>query len=515
MKENYYITTTIPYASAKPHIGNTYEIILTDAIARFKRLEGYNVYFQTGIDEHGQKVGEKSKEKGISPQAFVDEMAQIMMSEWDIVNTSYDAFVRTTDPKHKKLVQDIFQKLYDKGDIYKSTYEGWYCTPCESFYTDTQVEKGMCPDCEREVNKNTEEAYFLKLSKYADKLIEHINKNPNFLLPNSRKNEMLKNFLLPGLQDLCVTRSSITWGVPVPFDEKHIIYVWIDALPNYITFLGYDANGNHNEKFNQFWPADVHINGKDVFRFHSIYWPILLMALDLTLPKTIFGHPWLLMDGGKMGKSTGNVLYADELVSKFGADAIRYFVLHETPYSNDGIINEDLIIERTNSDLANTLGNLVNRTISMAHKYFEGIIPQTIGKTGFEPIDEQLINEVLALKENLINKMNNLEVGAALEEIFIILRKCNKYIDDTTPWILGKDETKKERLGAVLYNLLESIRFCAVLLQPFLPETAEKIFYQLNTDKKDFGSLNEFGNLAPNIKLNNPEPLFIRIETKE
>lgn len=510
-KKPYYITTTIPYASGKPHIGNTYEIILADAIARYKRLTGYDVYFQTGIDEHGEKVESKAKELGIDPQVFVDDIAEVMKNQWDIVNTSYDDFVRTTDPIHKKKVQEIFAKLYDQGDIYKGKYEGWYCTPCESFYTETQVVDEKCPDCERIVVKNKEEAYFLKLSKYGDRLLEHIEANPTFLEPESRKNEMLNNFLRPGLQDLCVTRKSIKWGVPVPFDEEHVIYVWIDALPNYITFLGHDIDGNHGEKFNKYWPADVNLNGKDVFRFHSIYWPIILMALNLPLPKKVFGHPWLLMSGGKMGKSTGNVMYADELVEEFGVDAVRFFVLHETPYANDGIITEELIMERYNSELANVLGNLVNRTISMAHKYFEGVVPK---QGSLEEVDKAFIKEVLAIPSLVEENMEELRVADAISHIFDIYRKSNKYIDDTYPWVLAKEE-KTERLETVIYNLLEAIRIGTVLLAPFLPDTADEIFRQLNTNNRTIESTKKFNGFESGIKLNDPTPIFVRIETEK
>ena len=510
MEKKFYITTAIAYASAKPHIGNIYEIILADVIARFKRLQGFDVYFQTGTDEHGQKINDKAIEEGFSPQEYVDSVSEEIKRIWDIVNTSYDAFVRTTNETHKKQVQDIFKKLYDQGDIYKSIYEGWYCKPCESFFTDSQIIESNCPDCNREVTKEKEETYFFKLSKYQKQLEEHIEKNPTFLEPVARKNEMLNNFIKPGLQDLCVSRSSFNWGVPVSFDENHVIYVWLDALSNYITFLGYDVNGENSSKFTDFWPADIHLIGKDIFRFHAIYWPIFLLALGVELPKKVFGHPWLLMDGGKISKSVGNILYADDLVNKFGVDPVRYFVLNETPYASDGIISEELITQRYNSDLANTLGNLVNRTIAMTHKYFDGKIIVNDKK---EAIDDNLINTAINLKNEITKNIDEVKIGEALGLIINFLRSCNKYIDDTTPWVLAKDETNQDRLQTVLYNLLESIRISAVLLQPFLPETSEKIFKQLNTDETSFESINEFGQLKVE-KLNQPEILFERIEDK-
>ncbi len=512
-KKPYFITTAIAYTSGKPHIGNTYEIVLTDAIARYKRQQGYDVFFQTGTDEHGQKIEEKAKEAGITPKQFVDNVAKIVKDSFDQMNTSYDYFIRTTDEYHEKQVQKIFKKLYEKGDIYKSTYEGMYCTPCESFWTESQLQDGCCPDCGRSVQKATEEAYFFKMQKYADRLIQYIEDHPEFIQPESRKNEMLNNFLKPGLQDLCVSRTSFTWGIPVDFDPKHVVYVWIDALTNYITSLGYDADGNHHENFKKYWPADVHIIGKDILRFHTIYWPIMLMALDLPLPKQVFGHPWLLVGDGKMSKSKGNAIYADELVHYFGVDAVRYFVLHEMPFAQDGTITWDLMIERINSDLANILGNLVNRTISMQNKYFGGIISNPLEK---EAIDDELIQLALDTPKRVEKAMETLHVGQAIDEIFTLLKRCNKYIDETTPWVLGKDETKKDRLATVLYNLLESIRFAGVLLQSFMPDTAEKILDELSTSMRDAGSLKEFGNLECGRTLDSkPEILFARIDAKE
>ncbi len=512
-KKPYFITTAIAYTSGKPHIGNTYEIVLTDAIARYKRQQGYDVFFQTGTDEHGQKIEEKAKEAGITPKQFVDNVAKIVKDSFDQMNTSYDYFIRTTDEYHEKQVQKIFKKLYEKGDIYKSTYEGMYCTPCESFWTESQLQDGCCPDCGRSVQKATEEAYFFKMQKYADRLIQYIEDHPEFIQPESRKNEMLNNFLKPGLQDLCVSRTSFTWGIPVDFDPKHVVYVWIDALTNYITSLGYDADGNHHENFKKYWPADVHIIGKDILRFHTIYWPIMLMALDLPLPKQVFGHPWLLVGDGKMSKSKGNAIYADELVHYFGVDAVRYFVLHEMPFAQDGTITWDLMIERINSDLANILGNLVNRTISMQNKYFGGIISNPLEK---EAIDDELIQLALDTPKRVEKAMETLHVGQAIDEIFTLLKRCNKYIDETTPWVLGKDETKKDRLATVLYNLLESIRFAGVLLQSFMPDTAEKMLDELSTSMCDIGSLKEFGNLECGRTLDSkPEILFARIDAKE
>ena len=508
MNKNYYISTAIAYASAKPHIGNTYEIVLADAIARFKRLEGYDVYFQTGTDEHGEKIQNKAKELGKKPQEYVDEIALEVRKIWDVMNTSYDKFIRTTNKTHEEQVAKIFKKLYDQGDIYLGKYEGLYCTPCESFWTESQLVDGKCPDCGREVEIKSEDAYFLKLSNYEDRLIKYIEEHPDFIEPESRKNEIINNFIKPGLQDLCVSRTSFDWGIPVSFDEKHVIYVWIDALSNYITFLGYDVDGNSSEEYKKYWPADVHLIGKDILRFHTIYWPIMLMALDIPLPKKIFGHPWVLFGTDKMSKSKGNIMYADELVELFGVDAIRYYLLHEIPFSSDGTITYELLIERINSDLANILGNLVNRTISMSHKYFDGIVYEPTEK---EDIDDDLIKLVLETPDKVIDKMNNMRIAEAIDYIFDIFRRCNKYIDETMPWVLAKDETKQDRLKTVLYNLIESIRSGAVLLQAFLPETAEKIFNQLNTENKYIDSINFKGTEA-GVKLNNPEPLFIRID---
>jgi methionyl-tRNA synthetase len=510
-KGKFYLTTAIAYTSGKPHIGNTYEIVLADAIVRFKKLNGYDVYFQTGTDEHGQKIQQKAKEAGKTPKEFVDEVAAEIKRIWDLMNTSYDKFVRTTDPEHIKIVQKIFKKLYDQGDIYKGYYEGWYCTPDEAFFTDSQLVDGKCPDCGREVHKAREEAYFFKMSKYADRLIKHIEENPKFIQPESRKNEMVNNFIKPGLQDLCVSRTSFDWGIPVTFDEGHVVYVWIDALSNYITFLGYDPDEcNHGELYRKYWPADVHLIGKDILRFHTIYWPTLLMALGIELPKQVFGHPWLLIGDGKMSKSKGNVIYADDLVELFGVDAVRYFVLHEMPFASDGTLTYELLIERINSDLANILGNLVNRTISMTNKYFGG---EVVAPTAPEPIDQELINLALETPLKVEKKMDELKVSESISEIFTLLRRSNKYIDETQPWILGRDESKKERLGTVLYNLLESIRIAAVLLEPFLPETGEKILNQLNTDKRDWESLLSFNGMVPGQKVGKPEILFARIDS--
>ena len=505
----YYISTAIAYTSGKPHIGNTYEIVLADAIARFKRMLGYDVYFQTGTDEHGEKIEIKAKEAGITPKEFVDEKAAEIKRIWDIMNTSYDKFVRTTDENHVKVVQNIFKKMYEKGDIYKGEYKGLYCTPCESFWTESQLNDGKCPDCGRLVEEKREEAYFFKLSKYQEKLESYIESHPDFIKPESRKNEMINNFIKPGLQDLCVSRSSFTWGIPVDFDNKHIVYVWLDALTNYITNIGYDVD-SESDQFKNLWPADLHLIGKDIIRFHTIYWPCFLMSLDLPMPKQVFGHPWLIMADGKMSKSKGNVVYADDLVEEFGVDAVRYYFLHEIPYSSDGVFSRDLLIEKINSDLVNILGNLVNRTVSMAFKYFDGKVVNT---NVVEKIDEELKDNLKKLDKKIIEKMNNLFVGEAIEEIFNVLRKCNKYIDDTTPWALAKDESKKDRLETVLYNLLESIRICAIYLSPFLPDTSEKIFKQLNTNNGVY-KLKEFGNLESPILLNEPQHLFSRIVVK-
>lgn len=512
-KKPYYITTAITYTSGRPHIGNTYEIILTDAIARYKRQQGFDVFFQTGTDEHGQKIEEKAKEAGVTPKEFVDKVAGIVRKNFDMMNTSYDYFVRTTDDYHEKQVQKIFKKLYEQGDIYKSTYEGLYCTPCESFWTESQLIDGKCPDCGRPVEKACEEAYFFNLQKYASRLIKHIEDHPEFIQPESRKNEMINNFLKPGLQDLCVSRTSFKWGIPVDFDPGHVVYVWIDALSNYITSLGFDADGNHGDLYRKYWPADVHIIGKDILRFHTIYWPIMLMALGEQLPKQVFGHPWLLVGDGKMSKSKGNAIYADELVHYFGVDAVRYFVLHEMPFAQDGTITWDLVVERINSDLANVLGNLVNRTISMQNKYFNGVISNPLEQ---EDIDKELIALALDTPKRVEKKMETLHVGEAIDEIFTLLKRCNRYIDETTPWVLGKDEAKKDRLATVLYNLLECIRFSAVLLSSYMPETAEKILEELSTSERDADSLKEFGMLECGHTVEGkPEILFARIDAKE
>ena len=512
-KEKYYITTAITYTSGKPHIGNTYEVVLADSIARYKRKEGYDVFFQTGTDEHGQKIELKSAEAGVTPKQFVDGVAGQIKDIWDLMNTSYDKFIRTTDEAHEKQVQKIFKKLYDQGDIYKGAYEGMYCTPCESFWTESQLVDGKCPDCGREVKPAKEEAYFFKMTKYADRLIEHINTNPEFIQPVSRKNEMMNNFLLPGLQDLCVSRTSFKWGVPVDFDNKHVVYVWLDALTNYITGIGYDADGNSTEQYKTLWPADLHLIGKDIIRFHTIYWPIFLMALGEPLPKQIFGHPWLLQGDGKMSKSKGNVLYADDLVNFFGVDAVRYFVLHEMPFENDGVISWELMVERMNSDLANTLGNLVNRTISMSNKYFDGIVKDEHCE---EEVDADLKQTILASYDKVEAKMTDLRVADALTEIFQVFKRCNKYIDETEPWVLAKDEAKKARLSTVLYNLVESITIGASLLEPFMPATAKKIVEQLNTELRSFEQLKEFGQYPSGNKVTGqPEILFARLDVKE
>ena len=512
-KKPYYITTAIAYASGKPHIGNTYEIVLADSIARFKRAQGYDVFFQTGTDEHGQKIEEKAQAAGITPQEFVDNAAAEIKRIWDLMNTSYDKFIRTTDKDHEAQVQKIFKKLYDKGDIYKGYYEGLYCTPCESFFTESQLVDGKCPDCGRPCVPAKEEAYFFRMSKYAPKLIEYINEHPEFIQPVSRKNEMMNNFLLPGLQDLCVSRTTFSWGIPVSFDPKHVTYVWLDALTNYITGIGYDCDGNNGESFAKYWPADLHLIGKDIIRFHTIYWPIFLMALDIPLPKQVFGHPWLLQGDGKMSKSKGNVLYADTLTDFFGVDAVRYFVLHEMPFENDGVISWELMVERMNSDLANILGNLVNRTISMTNKYFDGIAAD---KGVSEEVDQDLKSVVLDEVKKACAKMEQLRVADAITEIFGIFRRCNKYIDETTPWTLAKDEAKKDRLSTVLYNLVEAITIGASLLEPFMPETSAKILAQLNTDRRELSSMEAFG-LYPsgNQVTDKPEILFARMDIKE
>ncbi len=512
-KGKYYITTAIAYTSGKPHIGNSYEIVLADSIARFKRKDGYDVFFQTGTDEHGQKIELKAKEAGVTPKEFVDDVAGTIKSLWDLMDTSYDKFIRTTDDYHEKQIQKIFKKLYDQGDIYKGAYEGLYCTPCESFWTESQLKDGKCPDCGREVKPAKEEAYFFKMSKYADRLIEHINTHPEFIQPVSRKNEMMNNFLLPGLQDLCVSRTSFTWGIPVDFDNKHVVYVWLDALSNYITGIGYDADGNHGEGYAKNWPADLHLIGKDIIRFHTIYWPIFLMALGEELPKQVFGHPWLLQGDGKMSKSKGNVIYADDLVEFFGVDAVRYFVLHEMPFENDGVISWELLVERINSDLANTLGNLVNRTISMSNKYFDGVV---CNKGVEEDVDADLKAVATAALDKVLGKMETLHVADALTEIFALFKRCNKYIDETEPWVLAKDEAKKDRLATVLYNLTEGIIIGASLLESFLPRTAENIAKQMNTSLRAFDDLRTFGLYPDNNKVTEkPEILFARLDAKE
>lgn len=508
-KKPYYISTAIAYTSAKPHIGNTYEIVLADAIARYKRMTGFAVYFQTGTDEHGQKIQEKAEAAGISPQAHVDAVAGEVKRIWDMMHTTYDRFVRTTDPMHIAKVQKIFKKLYEQGDIYKGAYRGKYCKPCESFWTESQLKDGCCPDCGRPVVDAEEEAYFFKMSKYADRLMQHIETHPEFIQPESRKNEMVNNFLKPGLQDLCVSRTSFSWGIPVDFDAGHVVYVWLDALTNYITFCGYDPDGNHDEHYKRFWPADVHLIGKDIIRFHTIYWPIFLMALGEELPRQVFGHPWLLVGDGKMSKSLGNVIYADDLIEWFGVDAVRYYVLHEMPFANDGVISYELICERINADLANVLGNLVNRTIAMTHKYFDG---KVMAPCAPEPVDEELRALALALPGAVEAKMDGLHVADAIDEIFTLLRRSNKYIDETMPWALAKDEEKRARLGTVLYNLLESIRFAAIELEPYLPETADRIFAQLGVENKGVESLASFDGMPVGATVGTAEILFSRID---
>ena len=511
-KKPYYISTAIAYTSAKPHIGNTYEIVLADAIARYKRMTGYDVYFQTGTDEHGIKIQQKAEAAGVTPQEYVDQVSGEIRRIWDLMNTTYDKFVRTTDPEHVKKIQKIFKKMYDKGDIYKGKYVGKYCTPCESFWTESQLVDGKCPDCGREVQDAEEEAYFFRMSKYADRLMAYIEEHPEFIQPESRKNEMVNNFLKPGLQDLCVSRTSFTWGIPVEFDPGHVVYVWLDALSNYITFCGYDPDGNHDEHYKKFWPADLHLIGKDIIRFHTIYWPIFLMSLGEPLPKQVFGHPWLLVQGGKMSKSLGNVIYADDLVELFGVDAIRYFVLHEIPFANDGVMTYELIIERVNSELANILGNLVNRTIAMDHKYFDGEI---MAPSAPEAIDEELKAVALALPGKVEAKMKELRVADAIDEIFVLLRRANKYIDETAPWALAKDPANRARLGTVLYNLLESIRFAAILLKPYLPDTSDKMLSQLGVENGGVESLASFDGMPVGGHVGQAEILFARLDMEK
>ncbi len=506
-KKKFYIATAIAYTSAKPHLGNTYEIVLSDAIARYKRLTGYDVYFQTGTDEHGEKIEKKAMEAGIEPQQYVDEISLEVRRVFDSMNASYDKFVRTTNPTHEKVVAKVFKKFYDQGDIYKGFYEGLYCTPCESFFTESQLVDGKCPDCGREVHSAREEAYFFKLSNYTDRLVKYLEDHPDFIQPVSRKNEIVNNFIKPGIQDLCVSRTTFDWGIPVDFDPKHVVYVWIDALLNYITFLGYDIDGVSDD-FKKYWPCDVHVIGKDILRFHTIYWPIMLMALDLPLPKCIFGHPWLLFSNDKMSKSKGNIVYADDLASTYGVDAVRYYLLHEIPFSSDGNYTDELLIERYNSDLANVLGNLVNRTISMSHKYFNG---EVVEGTCFEDIDNELIDLVLHAKDIVEDKMSSYHIADAIDAIFEIFRRANKYIDETTPWILARDESKRDRLATVIYNLLESIRHGAVLLQAFLPDTAHEIFHQLNTSNNQYDTIDDFKGMDIGIHLNDPKPIFERI----
>ena len=510
-KKKFYISTAIAYTSAKPHIGNTYEIVLADVIARYKRLLGYDVYFQTGTDEHGEKIEIKAKEAGVTPLEYVDNIAASIKAIWDVMNTSYDKFVRTTDPKHMKVVQDIFKKFYDQGDIYKGEYKGLYCTPCESFWTESQLVDGKCPDCGREVKEAREEAYFFRMSKYAKWLEEYIESHPGFIEPEARKNEIMNNFIKPGLQDLCVSRTSFDWGIPVTFDEGHIVYVWIDALSNYITFLGYQVNGESSLEFKKYWPCDIHLIGKDILRFHTIYWPIMLHALGLEMPKRIFGHPWLLFGNDKMSKSKGNIVYADDLVSKYGVDAVRYYMIHEMPFASDGTFTFELLINSININLANNLGNLVNRTIGMINKYFDGVV---VNKNVNEDIDNDLKDIVLSAKDKVNDKMDNLRIADSLDEVFEIFKRCNKYIDETTPWILAKDESKLDRLSTVMYNLVESIRIGAVLLQAYLPDTASSIFNQINTDITSYDTIGEFGKYVSGTKVGEAKVLFQRIEEK-
>lgn len=512
-QKTYYLTTAIHYTSGKPHIGNVYEIVMADAIARYKKMAGYEVYFQTGSDEHGQKIEEKAKAAGLEPQAFVDGVVELLKAEFKAVNADYDYFIRTTEPRHKKQVQKIFKKLYEQGDIYKGNYEGLYCKDCEAFFTESQLVDGKCPDCNREVHVAQEEAYFFRMSSYGDRLLKHIEDHPEFIQPESRKNEMINNFIKPGIQDLCVSRTSFKWGIPVDFDPNHVVYVWIDALSNYLTGLDFDMDGEHGELYKKFWPADVHLIGKDILRFHTIYWPIILMALGIELPKQIFGHPWLLINDGKMSKSKGNTIYASDLVELFGVDSVRYILLREMPFAQDGSVTFESMVERINADLANTLGNLVNRTISMSNKYFNGVIENPQVST---PLDQELMDVAKQTIENTMQKMEELRLAEALSEIFVLLRRTNKYIDETTPWVLGKEEADAPRLKTVLYNLLESIRIAAVLLKPFIPQTAEKIFAQLNTKKQDFDSIEHFGQLEQGIKVTDkPEILFARLDEKE
>ena len=512
-KDNkFYISTAIAYTSAKPHIGNTYEVVLADVIARYKRLQGYDVYFQTGTDEHGQKIEMKANEAGINPQEYVDNIAEEIKKIWDVMNTSYNKFVRTSNDNHKKVVQDIFKKFYDNGDIYKGEYKGLYCTPCESFWTESQLVDGMCPDCGREVKEASEEAYFFNMSKYSKWLEEYIESHPDFIEPEARKNEIMNNFIKPGLQDLCVSRTSFKWGVPVNFNDKHVVYVWIDALSNYITFLGYDVSGDNSLEFNKYWPADLHLIGKDILRFHTIYWPIMLHALGIEMPKHIFGHPWMLFGNDKMSKSKGNIVYADDLVNKYGIDSVRFYMIHEMPYAADGMYTEELLIDTINSNLANTLGNLVNRTIGMANKYFDGVVEN---KNVNEDIDDELKEQVLSLKNKVDENIDKFRIADSLDNILDVYRRCNKYIDETMPWVLAKDETKKDRLATVLYNLIESIRQATVLLQAYLPGTAEKIFGQINTKFNSYDTLDKFGYYESGTKVNNPEVLFKRIEKED